>query len=153
MSPFLPHYDGRTLQGAVHFRFAFAGIVPQAPMRHGPHRDNQARVIPARIAGSAAANPVESDLFEVGEFFHQLLHAVTLEEHGELGVFAFAFAHQDLSFAVFGVADALALLQAGCALRFGDVHCGAGERAGLAAAEEAGDVVDGVRGSRPFNFW
>ena len=42
-----------------------------------------------------------SELAQVGELFHQLLHAVTGEEHGELGVFAVAFAHEHGAFAIF----------------------------------------------------
>ena len=53
-------------------------------------------------SGTTEAGPCKSrllqpvlELFEVGEFLHQLLHAVPREHHGELGVFAVAFAHQD----------------------------------------------------------
>ncbi len=49
------------------------------------------------------------DLLQVGEFLHQLLHAVTVEHDGELGVFAISFANQDSAFAIFCVANALSL--------------------------------------------
>ena len=76
--------------------------------RNGP-AVNEA--VPNRVAHRSD----RSDLLKVGEFFHQLLHSVLRKEHGELGFVALAFAHHHGAFAVFAVADALALLQAGCA--------------------------------------
>src|SRR6476646_2770798 len=100
----------------------------------------------------------DSDLLQVGEFFHQLFHSVAREEYGELGIVAIAFAHEDCAFAVFAVADALALFQVKGAGRFGDVHGWTGEGTGLdgaaVATEEAGDVVYRValRALRAFIF-
>src|ERR1700690_1989496 len=94
---------------------------------------------------------------KVGEFFHQLFHAVAREHDGELGVFAIAFAHEDGAFTIFGVADTLAFFQIGGAGGVRDVDRWTGERAGLAmagiAAEEAGDVVDGVGFSAAVTLW
>ena len=42
-----------------------------------------------------------SELAEIGELFHQLFHAVVGEEHGELGVFAVAFALEHGSLTIF----------------------------------------------------
>ena len=53
------------------------------------------------------------ELAQICELFHQLLHAVPVEEDGELDVFAVALAHEDGAFAVFRVADALAFFEAG----------------------------------------
>ncbi len=71
-------------------------------------------------SGTTEAGPCKSrllqpvlELFEVGEFLHQLLHAVPRKEHGELGFIAVAFAHHDLPFTIFAVADALSFSQAG----------------------------------------
>ena len=41
------------------------------------------------------------ELAQICEFFHQLLHAMPGEEHGELGVFAVAFALEHGALAVF----------------------------------------------------
>jgi len=58
-----------------------------------------------------------SDLLQVGEFLHQLFHAVAGKEDRQLGVFAVALAHEDGALAVLRVADALALPEIGCAAR------------------------------------
>jgi hypothetical protein len=42
-----------------------------------------------------------SELAQVGELFHQLLHSVPSEEHGEFGVFSIAFALKHGSLTIF----------------------------------------------------
>ncbi len=101
------------------------------------------------------------ELLEVGKFFHQLFHAVAREEHGELGIVAVAFAHNDLAFAVFAVAHTLAFLEARSAGWLGDVHLRTGrsrpnEGTGLDAlsAKEARDIVNrALRRLRALTFW
>jgi hypothetical protein len=66
--------------------------------------------------------PKASNPLQIGELLHQLLHAVPVEQDGELGVFAVALAHENGAFAVFAVADALAFFQAGGACRLADLH-------------------------------
>src|SRR5580658_8256706 len=61
-------------------------------------------------------------LLQVGELLHQLFHAVPGEEDRQLGIFSLALPHQDGSFAVLRVANALTLLQVGCSCRCGDLH-------------------------------
>src|ERR1700733_14634062 len=80
---------------------------------------------------------------QLGELFHQLFYAVLLKLYCNLRVIPIAFATKDGSFAVLGMADASALLQAGLArgsfyLKFwlGDLLSACGEK--------AGGVVDGV---------
>ena len=50
---------------------------------------------------------------KLGELLHQLLHAMLLKLYCNLGIFPIAFAAKDDAFAIFGVADARALAQAG----------------------------------------
>ena len=89
--------------------------------------------------------------FELGELLHQLFYAVLLKLYCNLGVVPIAFAAKDGALAVFGVADARALAQAGLAGGGGDVKFGAREALSArnllpARGEEAGDVVDGAAG-------
>src|SRR6201999_3527335 len=69
------------------------------------------------------------ETFELGELLDKLLHAVTTKLYGKLGVFAFAFAGEDDSFTVFGVADAGSFAEAGAACGGRDVHFGAAGKA------------------------
>src|SRR5665213_689048 len=85
---------------------------------------------------------------KLGELLHQLFYAVPFKLYCNLRVVPFAFAAKDGAHAVFGVADARALAQAGAASGCGDVEFRPGGPSAAAGkllsarGEEAGDVVD-----------
>ena len=81
------------------------------------------------------------EAFQLGELLHQLFYAVLLKLYCNLRVIPIAFATKDGSFAVLGMADASALLQAGLAGRRFYVEFWLGDLLS-ARGEEAGDVVD-----------
>lgn len=93
------HLDGISPGPRMDFQY------PIALPGYGHLRKQQ----PARAYKMHAAGQL--NLFQIGEFLHQLLHAVPREQHGQLRVLALAFAHHHRAFAILAVAHALPLLQ------------------------------------------
>jgi hypothetical protein len=61
-----------------------------------------------RLLAAGFSNPLQ-----LGEPFYQLLHAVMCKLYCNFGIFPISFAAKDDAFAVFGVADSLAVAEAG----------------------------------------
>ena len=82
-----------------------------------------------------------SSLLQFGKLLDQLLQPVLVEADGQLRILAIALAPHDLPFAVLGMANARACLEAGRARGCFDFEFGSGASR-AAPPEELGDVVE-----------